>query len=392
MKRPLKCLANESSSKRPQLDENENSNVETILIEEGPSRNIVSTEWGEDFSISSLLGEGMFGKVFLVENNTNRRFAMKVIKLSVKNRHSAWDMERKIMEKVSAELYEHIVRMERSGILKTCPDSCSPYFFLFDPLGPSIFDLMQNGKKDYPGKYAVFETADIAKIGKQILSAMQKLDELKILHLDLKPENVYILSENDYDGLRADSLVDDVVYILLSKVHVKIGDFGCAVEIDEEQLQKTEVVQTQNYRAPEVIMGLPYGPKADVWSYACILAEIYIGDLLFYGSEDGEDTEAAQFEMMQRVVRQAPSPRMWREAVTMNSKKVRRNDNGDYFFHQSITSRHISTSSLLLNLRPYDRLAIRLFELIRNLLIFDPKMRPSFADIGLDNELFTFTG
>lgn len=37
------------------------------------------------------------------------------------------------------------------------------------------------------------------------------------------------------------------------------------------------------YRAPEVIFGLNYGPEIDVWSCACVIAELLLGRPLFPG-------------------------------------------------------------------------------------------------------------
>jgi serine/threonine protein kinase len=43
-------------------------------------------------------------------------------------------------------------------------------------------------------------------------------------------------------------------------------------------------VQSRFYRSPEVIMGLPYGCEIDMWSFSCILAELYMGYPLFPGA------------------------------------------------------------------------------------------------------------
>ena len=45
--------------------------------------------------------------------------------------------------------------------------------------------------------------------------------------------------------------------------------------------QLSSYVQSRSYRAPEVILGLPYDQKIDVWSLGCILAELLTGCVLF---------------------------------------------------------------------------------------------------------------
>jgi len=47
------------------------------------------------------------------------------------------------------------------------------------------------------------------------------------------------------------------------------------------QDQRCSYVQSRAYRAPEVVLGLPYSPKVDLWSLGCILMELFTGKLLF---------------------------------------------------------------------------------------------------------------
>lgn len=59
---------------------------------------------------------------------------------------------------------------------------------------------------------------------------------------------------------------------------MKVIDFGSSC-FSTDQL--SSYVQSRSYRAPEVILGLPYGQKVDVWSLGCILAELLSGFVLF---------------------------------------------------------------------------------------------------------------
>lgn len=96
----------------------------------------------------------------------------------------------------------------------------------------------------------------------QILNAVHFLHKNKIIHADLKPENI-LLKEPKKSG-------------------VKIIDFGSSC-FDGETIYT--YIQSRYYRGPEVILGLPYDRKIDIWSFGCIIAELHLGYPLF-GGED----------------------------------------------------------------------------------------------------------
>ena len=69
---------------------------------------------------------------------------------------------------------------------------------------------------------------------------------------------------------------------------IKLVDYGSGCFVDE---QVYTYVQSRFYRAPEVILRLPYTEKVDMWSFGCILAELYTGDPLFPGNNEQEQIE-----------------------------------------------------------------------------------------------------
>ena len=82
-----------------------------------------------------------------------------------------------------------------------------------------------------------------------------------IAHRDLKPCNIMINSN----------------------LHIKITDFGLARPIELRKQPWTDPVQSLWYRAPEVFLRQPgYGRQVDVWSMGCIMAELIIGEPLFF--------------------------------------------------------------------------------------------------------------
>jgi len=63
-----------------------------------------------------------------------------------------------------------------------------------------------------------------------------------------------------------------------ASTRIKVIDFGGAT-YDHEH--KSSIVNTRQYRAPEVILGLGWSMPSDCWSAGCIIAELYRGELLF---------------------------------------------------------------------------------------------------------------
>ena len=56
----------------------------------------------------------------------------------------------------------------------------------------------------------------------------------------------------------------------------KIIDFGSSCYVTDHL---TSYIQSRSYRAPEVILGVPYGQKIDIWSLGCIVAELWTGQV-----------------------------------------------------------------------------------------------------------------
>lgn len=56
-------------------------------------------------------------------------------------------------------------------------------------------------------------------------------------------------------------------------------DFGGATYDDDDH--KSTIVNTRQYRAPEVILEVGWSFPSDLWSAGCIIAELYTGDLFF---------------------------------------------------------------------------------------------------------------
>jgi dual specificity tyrosine-phosphorylation-regulated kinase 2/3/4 len=85
----------------------------------------------------------------------------------------------------------------------------------------------------------------------------------KVIHCDLKPENIMLKQKN--------------------KTGLKLIDFGSSCSIGDDHFT---YIQSLYYRAPEVILGYTYSSAIDMWSFGCIIFELRFGYPPFKGKDD----------------------------------------------------------------------------------------------------------
>ncbi len=86
----------------------------------------------------------------------------------------------------------------------------------------------------------------------QLCLAMKHIHDRKILHRDIKSQNVFLTKY----GL------------------IKLGDFGIAKCLDTTLQQAKTFIGTPYYLSPEMVQNLPYSFKSDVWSMGVLLYEM----------------------------------------------------------------------------------------------------------------------
>ena len=250
------------------------------------------------YDIGALLGKGTFAKVF-----------------------SAWD--HKYKEIVALKIVRAIDKYYRSGLvevsilkqiykeMKKCramqPRPCLKLFSFFEVsghlvivteiLGSSIYEVLkQNDHLPFPFDQCTF-------IAAQLVRAVQFLHtRCGVVHTDLKLENIVFTSTAPFikktvtvfeptKGRNVDRTI-----MVPEDLHVKLIDLGGATA--DTGKHRTRIINTRQYRGPEVILQTGWGTSSDIWSLGCILAELYTGDLLF-GTHDNMEHLA----LMQRILK-----------------------------------------------------------------------------------------
>lgn len=209
----------------------------------------------KDFELLRVLGQGSFGKVFLVRKvrgaDVGTLYAMKVLKkatLKVRDRVRT-KLERNILAEVS---HPFIVKLQYAFQTEG-----KLYLILDFQRGGDLFTRL--------AKEVMFTEEDVKFYLAELALALHHLHSLGIIYRDLKPENILL----DSDG------------------HIAVTDFGLCKEGFEKKAYS--FCGTVEYMAPEVVNRKGHDVAADWWSYGVLMFEMLTGKLPFSG-EDRKDT------------------------------------------------------------------------------------------------------
>ncbi|KAF3609409.1 hypothetical protein DY000_02050215 [Brassica cretica] len=199
------------------------------------------------------------------------------------------------------------------------------------------------------GGEVYFTMPRLQSITIQCLEALNFLHGLGLIHCDLKPENILIKS--------------------YSRCEIKVIDLGSSC-FETDHL--CSYVQSRSYRAPEVILGLPYDKKIDIWSLGCILAELCSGNVLF--QNDSPATLLARVigiigSIDQQMLAKGPDTCKYFTKTYLLYERNQESNNLEYLIPKK--------SSLRRRLPMGDQGFI---DFVAHLLQVDPKKRPSASE------------
>ena len=200
------------------------------------------------------IGNGTYGKVMLCKKKkTGEKVAIKKVQISAMTYE---DRQKALKEAqlLSSLKHPNIVECVDSFIEKCCLHIVMEYVD-----GGDLSQIIE--KRRTPP-----EEKEVIRLLIQVIIAIQYIHKHKIIHRDIKPQNIFLTKE----GV------------------VKIGDFGISKSLDSTSALAKTCVGTPCYLAPEVWGGRAYDSKADMWSVGCVFFELCSLKKAFEGKSQKE--------------------------------------------------------------------------------------------------------
>lgn len=123
-------------------------------------------------------------------------------------------------------------------------------------LGLNLFNILE--QRGYKG----LSIGLVKKVMRSMLIVIKETTDIGLIHTDYKPENLCISQDNST---------------------MKVIDFGASRQLGDNT---NFYIESRYYRAPELILHLPFDYKIDIWSAACVGFETFVGLPLFPGQNE----------------------------------------------------------------------------------------------------------
>ncbi|PAA88935.1 hypothetical protein BOX15_Mlig008438g2 [Macrostomum lignano] len=280
------------------------------------------------------LGRGSFGQVVrAIDHRTGQLVALKILR-NCKRFHRQAAVEVQVLDRLR--------RMNDSG---DCAVQMIDYFtfrghvcIVFELLSINLYELTK--RNNFQG----FHLGLVRKFAQPILRCLRLLHSQGIVHCDLKPENILLQAKGQSE--------------------VKVIDFGSSCLVNK---QMYTYIQSRFYRAPEVILGMPYGPEIDMFSLGCILAELCTGSPLFPG--ENEQEQLACIMEIKGLPPKGLLERSTRSNVFFNSRGHPR-----HLTSSKCKTRYPNTRSLQSTIKTEDK---DFLDLVSRCIEWDPAERPT---------------
>jgi eukaryotic-like serine/threonine-protein kinase len=210
----------------------------------------VGTLLNERYRLDAQIGAGGMSTVYRAFDTVlERQVAIKLMHREIASDSDQLERFRREARAVAQLNHPHVV-----GVIDAGEDSGTPYI---------VFEYVEGETlKDRIRRFGRLPVGEAVAYAIEVARALGAAHERKIVHRDVKPQNVLI----DEEGT------------------AKVTDFGIARSLTEEGLTADgRVLGTTDYVSPEQALGQDVGPESDLYSLGVVLFEMLTGDVPFHG-------------------------------------------------------------------------------------------------------------
>ena len=224
------------------------------------------------YNVLSLLGIGGMAVVFECKDlYTKDIVAVKILKEELLDDKAMVEEFKREVKATVQMSHPNIMQIYSEGVWNNRP------FLVLEYLeGQTLLD-----KIEYYTKFSVKEACEIMV---QLLEAISYTHDHKIIHRDIKPQNIFLLSNGT----------------------VKLGDFGIAKN-EKEAENHGKILGSVHFLAPEVLAGEQFSICSDIYAAGITFFQLVTGVLPFDGSTD----EVAQAQ----VKKACPKPSNYQTSI-----------------------------------------------------------------------------
>ena len=227
----------------------------------------------DDYVLTKFIGKGTFGEVYLTKKkNSEFLFATKRMSKELIENPKYIKYFNNEISILKILCHKNIVRLE--GIKKTM----NHYYVIMEYCnGGTLTENLEKYKNLY---HKPFTEEIVQHVMRQIVSAINYIHDLRIIHRDLKLDNILVKYQNDIDKNQVNLL----------KAEVKIIDFGFATLKNQSHLLQTAIGSPMNmdplilkkYNSGGLVnKELGYDEKADIWSLGTLCYQMVLGNCAF---------------------------------------------------------------------------------------------------------------
>ena len=230
---------------------------------DGHYRIIIGELLNDRYAVVQQIGKGTFATVVRAQDTRTGNFVAVKIACNNETMYKAGEKEMdmlSLLNKNDPEDKKHIIQL--LGHFNHKGHLC----LVFENLSDDLREILKKF-----GRNVGINLKAIRAYAQQLFLSLSHLKKCQILHADLKPDNILVSEKRSL---------------------LKICDLGTASFAEDAEV--TPYLVSRFYRAPEVILGMPFDYAIDMWSIGCTLFELYTGRICFAGADNNQMLRAIQ--------------------------------------------------------------------------------------------------